>query len=151
MKADFFRIRGIFRIAFKSSSFKFFIYMKYFLSAHMTCFTCRRCSRTSAHSGFTQFRRKFFSHCKHCLDHFIQRNQLWDSGESHFSSDDGICHTGSISVLTWIFNQTANRVTDQPKHIHKNCGGCISTLPWGAAHQLYSSGSCHAEATPTSA
>ena len=84
------------------------------LTAHMTCFTCRWCDSTSAHCSFTQFSRKLSAYCKHSLYHFIQRNQLMNSGKSHLSSDNCVGHTCCISVLAWIFYQTATGSQTRP-------------------------------------
>lgn len=62
------------------------------------------------------------------LDHFVQRNQLRDSCESHFCGNYSVCHTCSISVLTWIFYQTADRIAYQTKHVHKNSRCSKSTF-----------------------
>ena len=98
------------------------------LTAYMACFTCRWRSSASSHSSFTQFCRKLFAHGKHRLDHFVQRNQLRDSCESHFCGNYSVCHTCSISVLTWIFYQTADRIAYQTKHVHKNSRCSKSTF-----------------------
>mgnify|MGYP003217768310 CR=1 FL=1 len=98
------------------------------LTAYMACFTCRWRSSASSHSSFTQFCRKLFTHGKHRLDHFVQRNQLRDSCESHFCGNYSVCHTCSISVLTWIFYQTTDRIAYQTKHVHKNSRCSKSTF-----------------------
>ena len=120
------------------SLFVFTDFSYIYLVTHMTCFTRGRCGRTAAECSFAQFSRKFFAYGVHDVDHFIERNQLCDSGKRHFCGNEGICNTGGIAVLAWIFDKTADRVTDQSEHIHENSRSRIGALFWSATQQFRS-------------